>query len=132
MAARGSIIYFLIVEMTKVNVMYQTALRQFLNLYDDAISKSKPTHIIEKRIVNIEDYLTKSVWKYNSRGLYEKHKFLFTLLLALKIDLSTEKITYQAEWSITIGPITSDSQIHNIKYNFLGLLHGKILNNKRP
>ena len=112
--------------------MYQTALRQFLNLYDDAISKSKPTHIIEKRIVNIEDYLTKSVWKYNSRGLYEKHKFLFTLLLALKIDLSTEKITYQAEWSIAIGPITSDSQTHNIKYNFLGLLHGKILNNKRP
>ena len=106
MAARGSIIYFLIVEMTKVNVMYQTALRQFLNLYDDAISKSKPTHIIEKRIVNIEDYLTKSVWKYNSRGLYEKHKFLFTLLLALKIDLSTEKITYQAEWGILIGPGT--------------------------
>ena len=95
MAARGSILYFLIVEMSKVNVMYQTALRQFLTLYDDAISKSKPTHIIEKRIVNIEDYLTKSVWKYTSRGLYEKHKFLFTLLLALKIDLSTEKITYQ-------------------------------------
>ena len=93
-AARGSIIYFLIVEMSKVNVMYQTALRQFLNLYDDAILKSKPTHIIEKRIVNIEDYLTKSVWKYTSRGLYEKHKFLFTLLLALKIDMQMGKVKH--------------------------------------
>ena len=94
-AARGSILYFLIVEMSNVNRMYQTALRQFLVLYEDAILKSKPTHIIEKRIANIENYLTKSVWKYTSRGLYEKHKFLFTLLLALKIDLSTDAITYQ-------------------------------------
>ena len=94
-AARGSILYFLIVEMSKVNIMYQTALRQFLVLYDDSILKAKPTHIIEKRIANIEDFLTKSVWKYTSRGLYERHKLLFTMLLALKIDLSTEKITYQ-------------------------------------
>ena len=90
-ATRGSILYFLIVEMSKVNVMYQTALRQFLMLYDDSISKAKPTHLIEKRIANIEDHLTKSVWRYTSRGLYEKHKFLFTLLLALKIDLNNGK-----------------------------------------
>ena len=81
--------------MSKVNVMYQTALRQFLNLYDEAVLKSKSTPIIEKRIFHIEDYLTKSVWKYTSRGLYEKHKFLFTLLLALKIDMNAERITYQ-------------------------------------
>ena len=79
-ATRGSILYFLIVELSKVNVMYQTSLRQFLLLFDGSISKSKPTHIIDKRIHNILDYLTKLVWRYTSRGLYEKHKFLFTLL----------------------------------------------------
>ncbi len=94
MATRGSILYFLIVELSKVNVMYQSALRQFLVLFDCAVTKSKPTHIIDKRITNILDYLTKSVWKYTNRGLYEQHKFLFTLLLALKIDLNNSQIQY--------------------------------------
>ena len=68
-------------SLPKVNVMYQTALRQFLVLFDGSITKSKPTHIIDKRINNILEYLTKIVWRYTLRGLYEKHKFLFTLLL---------------------------------------------------
>ena len=93
-ATRGSILYFLIVELSRVNVMYQTALRQFLTLFDGAVSKSKPTHIIEKRITNILDYLTKSVWKYTNRGLYEHHKFLFTMLLALKVDLNNGNISH--------------------------------------
>ena len=75
--------------------MYQTSLRQFLNLFDNSVSRSKPTHIIDKRIHNIIDYLTKSVWKYTNRGLYEHHKFLFTMLLALKIDLNAGHVTYQ-------------------------------------
>ena len=86
-ATRGSILYFLIVELSKVNLMYQTALKQFLVLFDISITKSKPTHVLEKRLAIILDFLTKLVWKYTIRGLYEKHKFLFTLLVALKIDI---------------------------------------------
>ena len=100
-ARRGSLLYFLIVELSNVNVMYQTSLRQIMTLFDNSVKKSKSSQNLQKRINNILDYLTRSIWKYTNRSLYEKHKFLFTLLMALKIDMNMGNITF-SEFSLLL------------------------------
>lgn len=94
-ATRGSVLYFLVVSMSMVNSMYQTSLVQFLERFDTSMLRSEKSSVTSKRIINIIDFLTYEIYKYKSRGLYERHKYMFVLLMCLKIDLDRETITHE-------------------------------------
>lgn len=94
-ATRGSVLYFLVTSMSLVNMMYQTSLAQFLERFDISLTRSEKTPVTARRIGYIIEYLTYEIFKYKSRGLYEKNKYMFVLLMTLKIDLQREHITYE-------------------------------------
>ncbi|KAI8438606.1 hypothetical protein MSG28_011048 [Choristoneura fumiferana] len=107
-ATRGSVLYFLICNMSLVCNMYQTSLAQFLERFDISMEKSAPSPITQRRIGFIIDYLTFDVFKYISRGFYEEHKYLFTLLLTLKIDMQKEIVSFDEFQTLIKGGAALD------------------------
>jgi dynein heavy chain len=97
-ATRGSVLYFSIVEMSLVNIMYQTSLPQFLGLFMQSMDDAEKANLASKRVANVIDTMTYIAYRYINRGLYETHKLLFVLLTTLKIlvtngDLSAGDVT---------------------------------------
>lgn len=91
-AHRATLVYFLIAEFSVVNCMYQTSLNQFNQLYELAIDNSEKATLPSKRINNIIDYMTYEIYLYIQRGLFERHKIIFALMLASKVLSSAGKV----------------------------------------
>ena len=96
-AHRATLIYFLIAEFASVNVMYQTPLKQFNELYELAIDNSEKAAMPAKRIANIIQHMTYAIYLYIQRGLFERHKLTFALMLTNKILVSA-KTPRQISW----------------------------------
>ena len=92
-ATRGSLLYFGIVEMSLVNWMYNTSLTQFLQKFDESIELAEKAATPQERVKNITMKLTYIVYRYINRGLFEKDKLTFLLMICLKILLIGGKIT---------------------------------------
>ena len=92
-ATRGSLLYFGIVEMSMVNWMYNTSLTQFLQKFDESIDTADKANTPQERVRNITYKLTYIVYRYINRGLFEKDKLTFLLMICMKILLIGGKLT---------------------------------------
>jgi dynein heavy chain len=92
-AHRATLVYFLIAEFATCNVMYQTSLKQFNDLYELAIDKAEKAAMPAKRINNIIEHMTYAIYLYIQRGLFERHKMTFALMLTNKILVSAKGLT---------------------------------------
>ena len=73
--------------------MYNTALSQFIQLFEWSILNSKKAQLPKERVENIVSCLTYKVYRYISRGLFERHKIMFKLMMATKILIKDGKLT---------------------------------------
>ena len=107
-AIRGSIFYFLVVELSMVNSMYQTSLDQFLAVFQKSMAESAQSPVPAKRISNIIEFFTYAAYCYTIRGLYTCDKLLLTLLLALKIDMRKGEVLQNEFMSFIKGGASLD------------------------
>ncbi|XP_068166166.1 dynein axonemal heavy chain 2 [Antennarius striatus] len=84
-AQRASILFSILNHMGHIDPMYQFSLDAYINLFNLSIDKSKHSHKLEERIINLNDYHTYSVYRYTCRGLFEVHKLLFSFQMCIKI-----------------------------------------------
>ena len=96
-AARGSLIFFLIEMLHMVDHMYQFSLETFNYMFVKALSKAPAAEGLEARAQSLLDCVTFSCFSYVTRGLFEAHRVIFSSQLAIKIlsrqgDLSPEHI----------------------------------------
>jgi dynein heavy chain len=92
-AARGSVLYFCIVEMIQINWMYNTSLAQFLDLFYWSISNSQKSPNVKDRVANIIQAMTRKVYRYINRGLFERDKVTFKLMMCFKILIKAGILT---------------------------------------
>jgi dynein heavy chain len=94
-AQRASILYFVLNDMASVDPMYQFSLEAYVELFEKSIAKARKYDDIAERIVSLNDYHTYSVYKNTCRGLFEKHKLLFSLQMTVKIMEANGKLDKQ-------------------------------------
>eukprot|EP01041_Mallomonas_annulata_P002980 gene2980-5847_t len=91
-ATRGSVLYFSVVDMSHVNCMYQTSLDQFQKLFDKSMDFAEKALVAGRRVNNIVETMTFMLYRYINRGLYERDKTSFKLIVTFKILLTAAKL----------------------------------------
>lgn len=91
-AVRGSALYFTILEVALINWMYNSSLEQFLALFNESIDLAEKAPLPSKKVENIIKFLTFHVYRYVNRGLFEKDKVSFILMMCFKILQTAQKI----------------------------------------
>jgi hypothetical protein len=67
-AERGAILFFVLLDMARVNPMYQYSLSAYMGVVVHSLRKALPDTVLSKRLTNIITTLTKAVYDYGCTG----------------------------------------------------------------
>ena len=109
-ATRGSILYFVIVDISNIDPMYQFSLEFFKKLFNMSIQKKRKGIIntVSQRVDLLEKKITKDIFRNIKRGIFENHKTIFSFLIAIYIK-KTANVIKDEDWNFFLkGPPTFD------------------------
>nr|XP_018673081.1 dynein beta chain, ciliary [Ciona intestinalis] len=84
-AARASLLYFILNDLHKINPIYQFSLKAFKGVFIRSIELTEKFDDVDERVRCLIDSVTYETFAYTSRGLFEKDKLIFTSLVAFQV-----------------------------------------------
>jgi dynein heavy chain len=110
-AVRASLLFFQIDQLCKIAHMYQYSLEAFMVVFNRALAKAEMPEDkkdIAKRVDNVLRSITENVFAYVSRGLFERHKLIFSSLLCFAImnrrgDIDRQQLDFLLRGSKKLG-----------------------------
>ncbi|CAD2220775.1 AAA+ lid domain/P-loop containing dynein motor region D4/Microtubule-binding stalk of dynein motor/ATP-binding dynein motor region/Dynein heavy chain region D6 P-loop domain/Dynein heavy chain AAA lid domain/Dynein heavy chain C-terminal domain containing protein, putative [Angomonas deanei] len=97
-AKRASILFFVLADLGAIDSMYQFALDSYILLFQNSIKRSAEkitTRTMEERIRTLNDWHTNAVYTNTCRGLFEKHKLLFSFHMTTRILQGEGKVNLE-------------------------------------
>ena len=91
-AIRGAVIYFVIADVGLIDDMYQYSLAYFKALFTLCINNSEKNDDLPIRLQNIITFSTANIYTNVARGLFEKHKLVFSFMLCAQIMRQRDEI----------------------------------------
>ena len=92
LAYHGMVLFFCCQSLTKVNPIYEYSLAWFIKMYQRSIELADKSTFVEQRIDHISDQANLIIYTNVCRGLYEKDKLIYALLLAIALLRKDKKI----------------------------------------
>lgn len=118
-AYRASVLFFTIIDLAVIDPMYQYSLQWFANLFGSSVDNSPKASDAPGRIKALNDHFTLSLYDNVCRSLFEKHKLLFSLILAVQI-LFGDKLMDPQEWRFFLAGPSGAIEIPKNPTDWLG------------
>ncbi|KAM6995333.1 dynein axonemal heavy chain 11 [Tautogolabrus adspersus] len=86
-AERASLLFFIINDLRKINLMYQFSLKTFISVFQKAMERAEWDEDVRTRVHTLTEAITYSVFLHTSQGLFERDKLTFLSHTAFQILL---------------------------------------------
>lgn len=88
--------------------MYQYSLQYIEKIFHISMESAEKSAVLETRLTNLIDSITKDVYKNVTRGLFEKDKVLFSFMIASSINKASKVISEEFWSTFTKGPSVNE------------------------
>ena len=84
-ANRGSVLYFVVASLANVDPMYQFSLKYFTDIFNATIEKAEKIDDLNRRLNQLMELCSLEIYANVSRGLFERHKLMFSFMMTVDI-----------------------------------------------